>query len=470
MPAYERVVRQIRAILSKLDDGDDRIAKERETDVNVLIGALSRLSYEASTNKTKLSACTFPLKSLYDEMLHCDSAFLSQSIVLKHSPCEVLADFYKQRSSIITEKQLLSLQVAIRFLLMHHPLGILEYTSEKSCLHHGTLEELEKASFEKIVRPSAKNDDNLALPWTSYAKSLLEHLPSRQNEDYRSTFVVASTIVLNQAHHIEQSEGECESLYMSLLEITVALRRDWLSTMSLSRHIYDRQRRYSPEDDWTDRFIRWTIKRMKMPLADDLYQLATEFLMLSRSVPSVWGTLVDDEAIYRAGTTFRRNPATGILAYCAPERAMAIREDVHNTVNAFSALEEKKIDTINASAINAWEMGVAALDYAIRQECELNWMESYYIDDVMGGEIARRRCDRFVTKLQIRHAPALIHVEDQWYLKYADKDEYEHIHNSEGLNAWAAMGAWCRHVFTKMKGVPCRGKTIKLLLQDIETA
>eukprot|EP00854_Cymbomonas_tetramitiformis_P001501 gene1503-2133_t len=203
-------------------------------------------------------------------------------------------------------------QTVLRYWLMHNTDAV-----------HGeaSLPDTERYALDALFE---KRDADPYACYREAAQDVCAGLTNRMSRVSTGRFVASATILV-----CRYSQSENSDAYHTLVKTAIAERVDGISKGLLREwSLTSSGRGMCVPPGWRERIITWTIRQTKAPIPDKLYQLCTEFLLLSKHVPTTWGSTLRDGAIDRRGTTFCRNPATGILAHAAPERASDIRTNV----------------------------------------------------------------------------------------------------------------------------------------------
>lgn len=430
----------------------DTIGKESDTDAFELLKEIVSLSRLAASGQRVLNdrSRISELSRFGTALRACDER-LMRLAPLKHGTIAFgIAEAYDPSAVSDELVRVALIQFGLRYLLMH------------SVTDFSTVTPIEKETF------AALSESRETTSYGSYreaAERVCSELRNRM--DIRSTgrFFAATTIILCRYPTSEPKGAYDKLLRTAIVERLQHLRREQrpLRVSTLIRSTEDAATRAK----WRDGLIEWTMRQSKAPMPDKLYHMCTELTLLSRFVPTSWGISLVEKAVERQSAAFQRNPASGVLAHCAPDRASDIRSEVQTIMTKMGETHRRR-QSGNADPDFAfevyWEFAIACLHYAFSQECDLDWMNRFYVDTAMNAEAAVARARSHRSRSGVPYAPALVRYEEAWYLKRVDRDAMDPLFDDD----WYAIADWCRVVLVDHNGIPCRGKNIRNVLIDIE--
>ncbi|KAK3235544.1 hypothetical protein CYMTET_54251 [Cymbomonas tetramitiformis] len=444
-----------RKALSRSDTSDE----ERDASTRLVVGRLLDLSSEAYSG-SEGSGGADEANQCATMLGECQKRLSRVCRKMCTKGCSDLADAYDPMTLDNEFVRVVLLECSLRYWLMHHTsridIDVLSGT-ERSCFHA-----IAKAHLHRCA--PHENASNAV-------ESVCTNLATRRTDASRGCFLAIATLLLCRL----PLDDKNRELFDRLLRV-VATERAFDVTKQLIAERTISASAFPIEDAeheaWRRRLLRWTVKKLRSPITDQLYQLCTEFLLQSRHVPPSWGAIVPESRLFRKSTAFRRNPASNVMARQAPERADELRERVRREILRFGDAH-RHFDETYQFCQELWEMGVVALHYACAQECDLNWMSRYYMDDDLNAFQTLFRVERFRAASSVNQALAVVRSRDRWFVKRSDSDDLlnlESVAPNESVDAWTAIAVWCRDVHERMRGMPCRGKSVAAVLEDIAAA
>eukprot|EP00854_Cymbomonas_tetramitiformis_P029136 gene29136-36226_t len=454
-------------MLHLLDDAiqhaSGRSVSENKTSPSEVVKLLLQKARDAAYNDSH-NATLDGSGHLYPCVHKCDESLHNFCCDVKDDACNEVSQAYEWPTFDASVRMCVLLQTVLRYWLMHDLSNVIEEVDRFTVLHPQSLADLERYALSTI---SAK--DTARAPFSSWAEAALNTYAGMTNSmsaQSKGCFIASATILLCRA-----SDDSPFEEYKKLQCILVAARVDWVAQSIMSGKILALRSRNVCTDSsrWASKLFAWTARAVKFPMPDALYQLSIEFYLMSRYVPSVWGAFLPEGAADRRSSTFRRNPASSVLAQLAPDRAAEIRKEVSDAITRVGAAHGKLSDEEERLHLNSvWEMAIVALHYACMQECDLIWMGKFLIDDEMNAIRSLSRLKKFRSATNMKYAPAVVRTRQRWYLKFLN-DEVTPISECGDslMPAWHALGAWCHHVYAHFDGVPCRGKNIINVLKDV---
>ncbi|KAK3245852.1 hypothetical protein CYMTET_44673 [Cymbomonas tetramitiformis] len=446
-----------------IQQASGRSAPENSTSTSEAVKLLLQRARDAACEKP----CNTTLERsslLYPYVHKCDESLHNFCCNVKDDACNEVSQAYEWPTFDASVRMCVLLQTVLRYWLMHDLSNVFEDAKRSVALHPQSLADLEYHALSVISETNTAH-----APFSSWAEAALSTYTGMSNNmsaQSKGCFIASATILLCRAS-IDSPFEEHAKLRRSLL----AARLDWVAQSIMFNKIVSLHSRSVCADSeiWAEKLFEWTARMVKFPMPDALYQLSMEFFLMSRYVPSAWGAILPEGAVDSRSCTFRRNPASSVLAHVAPDRAAEIRKKVCDTITRVGVAHTKLSDKEERLHLNSvWEMAIVALHYACMQECDLIWMGKFFIDDEMNAMKSLSRFNKFRSATNMKHAPAVVHSRQRWYLKFLD-DSIEVAHERDGslLPAWHTLGSWCHHVYARLDGVPCRGKNIHNVLNDI---
>ncbi|KAK3288634.1 hypothetical protein CYMTET_3852 [Cymbomonas tetramitiformis] len=436
--------------LTVLEVGSQTNAHEIATELEVLARR------EASGEKVLNDRSQISELSLFDAALRaCDARLLSLPFGKREATAFGIAETYHPSKFTDETLRVMIMQFMLRYVLMH---SVNSFSTESH---------VEKPTFASL----SENGDSP--PYASYGEAadrVCSELHNRMDDRTRGRFFAAATIILCRYPMSEPIDA-----YHRLLRTATAERVQYLYREEIRRCVLVPAIDDAPIDDtdgmrWRQGLVEWTVRQCKAPMPDKLYHLCTELLLLSKFVPTSWGASLAEGIVERESAAFQRNPATGVLAHCAPDRASDVRAEVQSIMTRMGEVYRRRkkgaVDITFELELH-WEFGVACLQYACLQECDLDWMNRFYVDDAMDAQRAFEHMRAHRSRSGVAYAPALVHSNGVWCFKRTDRDAPERLAGRAELDAWSAIGLWCGTVLAEMKGVPCRAKNIRNVLVDI---
>lgn len=305
------------------------------------------------------------------------------------------------------------------------------------------------ASYERSVLSRFVGDveyeSSTASLESVYARWFATIEPRSSTRDHATT--IAATAIL-----ISYAGAEMEALVGRIITEGAVFFGEQLARVELGAKMRRACENTTGEDFDASSTMAWTVSKFAAPVPDDLYQFANEYLLHSRWVPCIWGRGISQSEISRSGCTFRRNPASGVLARACPEGAQNIRRKAQNIVETASCGNVSEED---------WELGFAAMHHACAQSSGLNWLARFVIDGDTRPAHALRRAETFKCRAK-SYAPAIVHVDGAWYLLDP------HTGNARKVqNGWHALRVWTAIVRVDMRGVPCRSHNVLDVVRDV---
>ncbi|KAK3249553.1 hypothetical protein CYMTET_40999 [Cymbomonas tetramitiformis] len=429
-----------------------------ETGAHELVAELNILARRAASGEKVLhDRSRISELSRFDAALRtCDARLMSLPFNRRGATTFGVAEAYESRGFTDEMIKVVLMQLTLRYVLMH------------SAASFSTNDALEKQTFASL------SETRDAASYSSYreaADRVCSELCNRMNDQTSGRFFAAATIILCRYPLSEPTDAYHRLLRTMIVERLHHLYRDKLrlyvsvpATDAASNDLAAHAR-------WRKGLVEWTVRQSKAPMPDKLYHLCTELTLLSRFVPTSWGASLAENTVERESVAFRRNPATNILAHCAPDRAADVRTQVQTIMTKMGETHRRRRNGNDDTEFDFelhWEFAIACLQYACLQECELDWMNKFYIDDAMNAEMAFARVREHRSRSGVPYAPALVRTADAWCFKRADRDEMHRLRENAATDGWSAVSSWCRIVLTEMNGLPCRAKNIRDVLLDIE--
>ncbi|KAK3255182.1 hypothetical protein CYMTET_35655 [Cymbomonas tetramitiformis] len=446
--------------------------QEREASTRLVVKRLLDLSCEAysesegSGGEDEADECATVLGE-------CDNTLsrLCRTMCIKGG--SDLADAYDPMPLQNELLRVVLLQCSLRYWLMHHTTQI---EASLVILARSSATDLLCSIERDCFRAIAEAHRHKCAPHKN-ASDAVEYvctqLAPRNTDASKGCFVAIATLLLCR---LPLGDGNRE-LADRLLRVVATERALDVTKQLIAERAIDAPA-FPTEDAehavWRRRLLRWTVSKLRSPITDQLYQLCTEFLLQSRHVPASWGMTVPGDQLSRNSTAFKRNPASNVMARQAPERADELRERVRRQILRFGDAHRHDLrDETLQFCQELWELGVVALHYACTQECALNWMARYYMDDDLNPMQALFRIERFRAASTLNQALAVVRSRGRWFVKRSDHDRLftlESVAPREDVDAWTAMAVWCCDVHERLMGIPCRGKSIAAVLRDIVAA